>query len=597
MAKLQLYITRSMGTFNSQLNLNPNEDVRSYVKDVRSVLSTMDYDANEKNIFYLLTSVSTGVFVTILRTIPNNSGDHLAAWIFVPSDIEIATDDLVSVVKQTTRTISAVKVSNEDVAALRATFSRDYTVRHDAPRCVAMNPSGSWAWRLYGGESAPALETFLGDGLWQQCYLPYRGILLVDADLQVTPVIADLTAEPIGAPAVILPPEKGDDGFDPWVYGMRLDAPIRATMGDMVTVTWRRQGFDDVSETISVDAAEVTPRLISTDDSRKIITPSSFKVTSLATHARIRDCEILVNGRPITAEGEAFTRSELAQATVSVNAEGYFPYSGRMDLATLTQALIQLPERRKIYRFEVPVKSSDLGAPIKFDILSQKALNDSPLEGYELTADIQEGQSRPNHLRYIGAGMWQHRHAISFGVGLLVGIVLMLLLGTCSGSKDKETLAPAANPDDTTALAAAQAPTPAAPTVITEDKAQEQAVQQPETEPTPATEEVSADKPATKQQISAACKYLDDNKIWTRTDMEKQPALRGLYDDMNNLRYERLIEVWGPKLAESKLFADVAKHAALGKHKKERVLKVGDTYNKPGDESISHQSYLNRIDP
>ncbi len=597
MAKLQLYITRSMGTFNSQLNLNPNEDVRSYVKDVRSVLSTVDYDANEKNIFYLLTSVSAGVFVTILRTIPNNVGDHLAAWIFVPSDIEIATDDLVSVVKQTTRIVSSVKVSNEDVSALRTTFARDYTVRHDAPRCVAMNASGQWAWRLYGGDNGPALETFLGDGLWQQCYLPYRGILLVDADLQVTPMIADLTAEHIGAPAAILPPEKSDDGFDPWVYGIRLDAPVRATIGDTVTVTWRRQGFDDVSETISVDAAEVTPRQISTDDSRKIITPSSFKVTSLTTHARIRDCEILVNGRPITTEGEAFTRSELAQASVSVNAEGYFPYSGRMDLATLTQALIQLPERRKIYRFEVPVKSSDLGAPIKFDILSQKVLNDSPLEGYELTADIQEGQSRTNHLRYTGAGMWQHRHAISFGAGLLIGIVLMLLLGTCSGSKDKETLAPAANPDDTTAVAAAQAPTPAAPTVITEDKTQEQAVEQPETEQSPATEEVSTDKPATKQQITAACKYLDDNKIWTRTDMEKQPALRGLYDDMNNLRYERLIEVWGPKLAESKLFADVAKHAALGKHKRERVLKVGSTYNKDGDESISHQSYLNRIDP
>ena len=70
MAKLQLYITRSMVTFNSQLNLNPNEDVRSYVKDVRSVLSTVDYDTNEKNIFYLLTAVSSGVFVTILRTIP-----------------------------------------------------------------------------------------------------------------------------------------------------------------------------------------------------------------------------------------------------------------------------------------------------------------------------------------------------------------------------------------------------------------------------------------------------------------------------------------------------------------------------------------------
>lgn len=586
-----------MGTFNSQLNLNPNEDIRSYVKDVRSVLSTVDYDANEKNIFYLLTSVSAGVFVTILRTIPNNAGDHLAAWIFVPSNIEIATADLASVVKQTTRIISAVKVSGDDVAALRATFARDYVVRHDAPRCVPMNPSGQWAWRLYGGDTAPSLETFLGDGLWQQCYLPYRGILLVDADLQLTPVDVDLTAEPIGETAAILPPEKSDDGFDPWVFGMRLDAPVRATMGDTVTVIWRRQGFDDVSETITVDAPAVTPRQISTDDSRKIITPSSFKVTSLTTHARIRDCDILVNGRPITADGVAFTRSELAQASVSVNAEGYFPYSGRMDLATLTQALIQLSERRKIYRFEVPVKSSDLGAPIKFDILSQKALNDSPLEGYELTADIQEGQSRTNHLRYTGAGVWQHRHAISFGVGLLIGIVLMLLLGTCSGSKDKETLTPAANPDDTSTIVSAQAPTPATPTVITEEKTQDQVEQQPEAEQTPAKEDVSADNPATKQQIASACKYLDDNKIWTRADMEKQPALRGLYDDMNNLRYERLIEVWGPKLADSKLFADVAKHASLGKHKKERVLKVGSTFNKEGDESISHQSYLNRIDP
>ena len=51
MAKLQLYITRSMGTFNSQLNLNPNEDVRSYVNDVRSVLSTVDYDATKRTYF------------------------------------------------------------------------------------------------------------------------------------------------------------------------------------------------------------------------------------------------------------------------------------------------------------------------------------------------------------------------------------------------------------------------------------------------------------------------------------------------------------------------------------------------------------------
>lgn len=600
MAKLQLYITRSTRTYNSQLNLNPNEDVRLYVKDVRQVLSIVDYDANEKNIFYLLTSTPTGIFVTILRTIPHNPGDHLAAWVYVPADIDIETDDLVSVIKQTTRTISSVKVSGDDVTALRATFAKDYAVRRDAPRCVAMDPSGEWAWRLYGGDSYPDFETFLGDGLWQQSYLPYRGILLIDADLKLTPVAADLTDEPIGIPAVILPPEKSEDGFEPWVYGSRLDRPVRATMGETVTVTWRRQGFDDVPEAMAIDAAEVTPRKISTDDSRKIITPASFRVTSQATHDVIRDCDIRVNGRQITEKGEAFTRGELSHASVSVSAEGYFTYTGKLDLATLTQPLIQLSERRKVYRFEVPVKSSDLGAPIKFEILSQKPLADSPLEGYELTADVQEGASRTNHLRYTGAGVWQHRHAISFGAGLLLGIILMLLFGTCSGNKGKETLAPAANPDDTTAkVEAVAAPAPAAPTVITEDKTQEAVVQEAPA-PTPdaqKAEAADADKPATQQQISAACKYLDDSKVWTRTDMEKQPALRGLYDDMNNFRYERLIEYWGLRLGASKQFAEIAKHADMGKHKKERVLKKGSTYNTGDDERINRTAYLNRIDP
>lgn len=122
------------------------------------------------------------------------------------------------------------------------------------------------------------------------------------------------------------------------------------------------------------------------------------------------------------------------------------------------------------------------------------------MEGYELTADIQEGQSRTNHLRYTGAGVWQHRHAISFGVGLLIGIVLMLLLGTCSGSKDKEALAPAANPEDTATVVSVQAPTPAAPTVITEDNTQEQALQQPAAEQAPKPQNVSTDKPATKSR-------------------------------------------------------------------------------------------------
>jgi hypothetical protein len=55
-----------------------------------------------------------------------------------------------------------------------------------------------------------------------------------------------------------------------------------------------------------------------------------------------------------------------------------------MDLASTTQALIQMQERRKVYQFEMPLKSSEYGAPIKFEIRSKRELAGSPIDGYEI---------------------------------------------------------------------------------------------------------------------------------------------------------------------------------------------------------------------
>ncbi len=68
MNKIQLYITKSTRTFKSMVNINPEEDVRAAVTDVRTYLEKVDYDAAEKNIFYLLKSTASGTFVTVLRT-------------------------------------------------------------------------------------------------------------------------------------------------------------------------------------------------------------------------------------------------------------------------------------------------------------------------------------------------------------------------------------------------------------------------------------------------------------------------------------------------------------------------------------------------
>ena len=70
MNKLQLYITRSGANLKSIFNLNPNEDVRRHVTDLKDAVSLVDYNPEEKNIFYMLKSTDDGIFFIILRTIP-----------------------------------------------------------------------------------------------------------------------------------------------------------------------------------------------------------------------------------------------------------------------------------------------------------------------------------------------------------------------------------------------------------------------------------------------------------------------------------------------------------------------------------------------
>ncbi len=583
MAKLQLYITKSTSDFKSVYNINPSEDVRTAINDLRNLVSQIDYDAKEKYIFYLLKSTNEGSFVTVLRTIPSRLGDHLAAWIYVPYDVTISADELESVVRLTTRKISGSEVTNDDVTALREAFSCDYPTQHDKPSLTGNRNNATFAWRLYGGDEAPSLHEFLGRGLWQQYYLPYDSVLLLDEALGVTAAGEDLSDRLLGAEAVVLPPESSDDGFRPYIFGRLLDSPIRATLGCELTIEWRRPGFENVTRTVTITEAEFTPSTVDTDESRKTITPNSFKITSQFSHQRVGDCQIRVNGYEINAEGRSFTRAELGSASVVISCEGYFPYSGHIDLASTTQALIQLQERRKIYIFEVPVKSSELGAPIKFEIHSKKVLTDSPLEGYHLLDDIQEGPTRTNYLGYNTSGLNSLTHRVlGITIGLVVGLIIGLSFGKCSSdssSSSTSTSTSTISHNDSTS--------------INNNSTTDETSVSSDTNENKKTDQKSDIKVDPALSSAEAIKYLDASEKWNRNEMEKFADLRGLYDDMNNFRIDRLINTWGAKLSKSKNFTRVAEHAEKGRKKS----KPNGTYNPSDDTIITVQSYLNRIDP
>lgn len=163
----------------------------------------------------------------------------------------------------------------------------------------------------------------------------------------------------------------------------------------------------------------------------------------------------------------------------------------------------------------------------------------------------------------------------------------MLGVNTCTGNRDNgSTLAPAANPDSIVPPKTPVAVTPPTPPVVPE--AQEE-TKEPEEKKTEATQ------PDNSLSVADAVNYMDNNTSWTREELEKNPATRGLFDDLNNYRTERIINHWGSVLKDSKRMQKVVTHTRQGVQKKKSDLT--GTYNKPGDNTISVQSYLNHVDP
>lgn len=583
MNKLQLYIYKSLRGFKSVRNINPSENVQRHICDLRNALECIDYNPAEKNLFYIISYIDEGSFFTIIRTIPDKPLDHLATTIFVPNGLIIKQEDMAAIVKRTTRMVSNPSVSDADIAELHEILSKEYPTESDAPATVA-SEGREYAVCLYGEGTPHPLDDFFAGHLYQPDFLKYAGVILIEADLGLNFSATDLTDFIPSETVALLPPATDPDGFTPYVYHHVFDRPFRVPLGGDVEIVWRRGGFEDKKQVLTVENANQEVLPTTTSDSRKAISPASFFITSHVSKNRLSDVTITVNGVEIN-ESKSFTLTELKRADVTITSPGYAPFRASLDLAATTQALIQLQEQRKIYRFELPVKSSELGAPIHFEIHTKREISDSPIEGYSLLDGIREGQGRSNHLAYTGGATtpaWR-----TYAIGAAAGLILGILIGwLCTGNGKSD----APEPDVIETLEEVAVP---AETDASKEKTETAKAKEEEQQSAPASKnESNTGAPASDKALT----YLDTHEVWTKAELDKFPELNGLFDDMNNFRLNSIVDKWGKKLSKSKRFSKVAHHAGEGMRKK--VFTPEGRYCKTeSDTSIKVQSYLNRIDP
>ena len=98
--------------------------------------------------------------------------------------------------------------------------------------------------------------------------------------------------------------------------------------------------------------------------------------------------------------------------------------------------------------------------------------------------------------------------------------------------------------------------------------------------------------------ISAAAVGVSALRSATKSEMEKYPDLKGLFDDMNNFNLDNILYVWADKLSSSTKFKNVCE-SAKKTYNNAWDPKQGShnpTYNKPDDDRISLTNYINWLD-
>ena len=563
MERLQLYISKSLRGFKTLTDINGTDSTRRHVRDLRVALESVAYDSAEKCVFYLIQYVEGATFFTILRTIPDKPLDHLAATIAVPERLLVSADDLYKIIREVTRKVSNPGMNADDIAQLRALLAKEYPAKADD--AVQVPSEGRlFACRSFGGDTGLTLRDFLGENLYQPMFIPYAGVLLVDATLPFRLTGTDLSDRPLSKVVTVLPPEHVPD-YVPHVFHHVFDRPFKVALGSEVEVVWRRSGFEELVSRITVDADGMRPETPATDDTRKVISPVSFFVTSRSSNDRLEQVCIRVNGREIT-ERHSFTRAELENAEVSITSPGYYPYNGRLDLASTTQALIELSERPK---------NSNATATADPEMMRQAAKATRLMDSkYDSSAD--------------GKKWWMKLLLVFGGVVMALGLCMLLIPSLFFSSSSEPVVAESTEADTvvpSASIAAMRMEAEARTQPSDKAAANEQA--QHAAEPAPA-----------EANDAAAVEFLDGNSTkgwWSQADLAKYPELKGLYDDLNNFNFDALINSWPKKLPSSKWIADIARHAGEAQRKKLDPKSGSHSPVYTGSGKIHRREYINWV--
>ena len=484
---------------------------------------------------YLTFEKENCIYTYVRPEVSGRAGDNIAVYLSIPYDAWINGQAFFEVRKNVMEFLE--KKSSIEKTVLSNIVSKEYDERkYPLPYKVNTSDPEKNAFRVVSDDSK-LIEVF--DQLHQDYYANYKYIFLVDKKIENSSM-DDLTDEPLVKTCVLIPPTKENiektlgSGVTLSLGGHPFTEHQRSYEGAKLPLVAQRDGFEDMSLGV-IEAKEEEQQITIPDNKKyewsKVIDKSKFKVYDNYLKRDIDESHvhIRINGQELGNNVLKHSEQEWGKCTLDIKVDDYdniqVPKNSQLlsnDVITIEMSKNNRKLEPKDFTLSDNVKNVE---KITVKVNYKYSLDEHFMKGYKIQGDklkwddtFQEcsapvnptASAATNNQNFENKNARQDKNKIKIFTALL-GVLLIVSV--------------AFNvywviPDDSETASAKKDSAPADTTNT-------------QVRPT------DTDK-------QSAINYLDGNKNWKDTTMEKYPDLKDLFDALNQYKYDQVISVLKP---------------------------------------------------
>lgn len=377
--------------------INNNSVLQRYASSARSYIDGLEnFYGTSKILHFVRYLGNEGLLICIVQAQPDGSArakDNSAAWIHIPSRIDIEEDDFDNVLSKTKKFLSG-NLSESDLNDLYSKTYSEKNVLFTIIDTIQSDSNGKLGALYYDKNTLHSFRELCNlQFLANKSFGKYRAILLINNSDEIKMLGENtLTSSNLALNQIVtlLPPEMKYD-FTPFVRGLVFNSAIEALKDERLIVIWRKNGYKDIEKTVIVKNNDDFQRTVEVKDSDIIreIPRSIFQIVNKENNSPIKKCVVSINDIHFLDNKIYIKNSDyLRGVKIRVTAEGYDIYEKEHSVSLNNEIVVKMIP--KTYKYVLPAKHGDnIDRNIKVTLESVgERIYNSPFKGYKIKNDL-----------------------------------------------------------------------------------------------------------------------------------------------------------------------------------------------------------------